>query len=104
MINANTESFSTMELFERVVLFADGRIDPETVPDGLYKYSFRHGDDWSMPCSLEEKVVVNHWGDILTDKPFILPFGEKSSYLSVTEEDWGFLEEEMTAAEFLASR
>lgn len=53
------------------------RIDSYTrkiIPDGLYVYSLRASDeDDSQPASIEEKVMVNHYGDILTDKPLQVP-------------------------------
>ena len=42
------------------------------LPDNLRIYSLRASDeDDAQPASIEEKVVVNHYGDILTDK--VLP-------------------------------
>ena len=44
------------------------------LPDNLHIYSLRASDDDdSQPASIEEKVMVNHYGDILTDKPLQVP-------------------------------
>ena len=53
------------------------RIDSYTrriIPEGLYVYSLRASDDDdSQPAMIEENVFVNHYGDILTDKPLSVP-------------------------------
>lgn len=44
------------------------------LPDNLHIYSLRTSDeDDAQPASIEEKVVVNHYGDILTDKVLPIP-------------------------------
>ena len=44
------------------------------LPDNLHVYSLRASDDDdSQPASIENKVLVNHYGDILTDKPLPVP-------------------------------
>lgn len=50
------------------------RIPRECLPDGIYAYSLRAADsDDSQPASIEEKVYVNHFGDILLDHPLQTP-------------------------------
>lgn len=42
----------------------DRRIKSERRSD-LFYYELRHDDeDWSQPCTIEDYVVVNHWGTI----------------------------------------
>lgn len=44
------------------------------LPDGLHIYSLRASDnDDSQPASIEDKVTVNHFGDILTDRTLFVP-------------------------------
>lgn len=44
------------------------------LPKDFYIYSLRASEtDESQPASIEERVVVNHYGDILTDKPLQVP-------------------------------
>lgn len=62
------------------VLFDGCRIKQEDVPAGLYKYSARHDDECcGIPCQICKHVMINHWGDILTDRP--LDLGEHGIYL-----------------------
>lgn len=53
------------------------RIDSDIrqiLPEHLHVYSLRASDtDDSQPASIEETVIVNHYGDILTDKKLMLP-------------------------------
>ena len=52
------------------VLFTFKRIDPKTIPDGLYVYDIRHDDDsLGDPVTIEAKVLVNWYGSIITTKP-----------------------------------
>ena len=93
------EKYELMGLFDRLVLFTDGRFKSSEIPEGMYRYSLRHGDDDSYPCTVEEQVIVNHYGDIITDRKFEFPEGEHS--LPVTEDDWGFCDASMTIKEFV---
>jgi hypothetical protein len=43
------------------------RIDRSKVPANLYVYSLRENDNGSQPASIEENVIVNHFGDIVLD-------------------------------------
>lgn len=44
------------------------------LPEGIYIYSLRAADeDDSLPASIEKQVIVNHYGDILTDKELKVP-------------------------------
>ena len=53
------------------------RIDLAAVgilPENFYFYSLRASElDDSQPASIEERVIINHYGDILTDKPLPVP-------------------------------
>lgn len=51
------------------------------VPPGYHKYSIRHSDeDWCIPTTVEHRVMVNHFGDILVEDP--LDLGEEG-YLEI---------------------
>lgn len=41
------------------------RIPMADIPDDYHHYAIRHGDDGSVPMSLEKTVWVNHYGDFL---------------------------------------
>lgn len=44
------------------------------LPSNLHIYSLRESDeDASQPATIEEKVFVNHYGDILTDRELPVP-------------------------------
>ena len=44
------------------------------LPEGFHVYSLRESDeDGSQPCSIENWVSFNHFGDILTYKPLPVP-------------------------------
>ena len=60
--------------FELSGYFSDIRLRKTEVPKDLYKVSIRHSDeDWGDPATVERWVMVNHFGDILLDKPLEFP-------------------------------
>lgn len=86
MENATTYSdFEVIELFGEPALFTCLRIDPKTVPNGVYKYDIRHDDECQgIACEIARSVFVNHWGSVLTLKPIDLGV---DGYRLMDEED-----------------
>ena len=97
-IDARTEEFQHIEVFDKFALFTNARIDRTTVPKGWYCYDFRGtGDDPGELRFIEESVVVNHSGSILMPEKLELP---ASGQLDAWDE-FGFLDEcDMTLREF----
>ncbi len=91
MYDAMSQGYDSMEIFGQKVLFSGGRIDRKTVPEGLYVYDIRHGDeDWGEPVQLGKSILVNHYGTIISDKPIELP---EDGLRDITEDDWSFLDD-----------
>ena len=97
-VNARTEEFQHIELFDKFALFTNARIDRSTVPEGWYCYGFRGSDDDPGElCYIEKSVMVNHAGSVLMPEELELP---ASGRLDVRDE-LGFLDEgDMTLREF----
>ena len=97
-VNARTEEFQHIEVFDKPALFTNGRIARDTVPKGWYCYDIRGSDDDPGElCYMEENVVVNHAGSVLMPEKLVMP---KSGRLDVRDE-LGFLDEgNMTLREF----
>ena len=97
-VNARTEEFQHIEVFDKPALFTNGRIARDTVPKGWYCYDMRGSDDDPGElCYMEENVVVNHAGSVLMPEKLAMP---KSGRLDVRDE-LGFLDEgNMTLREF----
>ena len=97
-VNARTEKFQHIEVFDKPALFTNGRIARDTVPKGWYCYDIRGSDDDPGElCYMEENVVVNHAGSVLMPEKLSMP---KSGRLDVRDE-LGFLDEgNMTLREF----
>lgn len=68
------EHFELAELFGKPVLYSNTRIDRDTVPEGIYAYDLRHGDDPGLPLQVEPFVAINHAGTIICTEP--IEFGE----------------------------
>lgn len=67
------DQLQRITLFDVPMLFSNGRIDPSTLPDGIYRYDLRGSDlDPGYPVMLEEQVTVNHAGTILSAFPLDL--------------------------------
>ena len=89
-VDARTEEFQHIEVFDKFALFTNARIDRTTVPEGWYCYDFRGtGDDPGELRFIEESVVVNHSGSILMPEKLELP---ASGQLDAWDE-FGFLDE-----------
>ena len=73
-VNARTEEFQHIELFDKYALFTNARIDRSTVPKGWYCYDFRGSDDDSGElCYIEKSVTVNHAGSVLMPEKLEIP-------------------------------
>ena len=60
------------ELAGQEVLFTNGRIDREALPEGLYCYELREGDS-GYAATIEASVRVNHFGSVITTQPIEIP-------------------------------
>ena len=77
-VNARTEEFQHIELFDKYALFTNARIDRSTVPKGWYCYDFRGSDDDSGElCYIEKSVTVNHAGSVLMPEKLEILKNEK---------------------------
>ncbi|MBO4384290.1 MAG: hypothetical protein J5854_02560 [Clostridia bacterium] len=88
-VDAMTERFEEITIFDEPALFTCLRIDPETIPVGVYKYEIRHDDECQgIACELARRIIVNHWGSVLTLRPFDL--GEEGRiYMDGDEINYG---------------
>ena len=91
MIDARDEDFELAEINGELVIFTNARIDRDTVPFDLYCYDVRESEGFSGdPVTLEKVVSINHWGTILSKKPFPLeddayyPLKDGINYLEET--------------------
>ena len=99
-IPADAKTYQEVELFDQPALFSNGRIKQEEIPDGLFRYDLRGSDyDPGEPIQVEENVLVNHAGTVLTLKP--LELGD-NGFLRLTEESGlNFVGGEISAQQFL---
>ena len=100
-MNQDAEMYQEIEIFDIPGLFSNGRIPDSEVPKGLYRYDLRGSDDDpGFPVRVEERVVVNHAGSILTAKPLDIP---NEGFLRLTEDEgMNFIGGEMSAYMFVA--
>ena len=58
-------------------LFFDGRVDRNTVPEGIHVYDIRHTDNGSLGRgSVADFVRVNHGGTIFMNAPIVFAKGK----------------------------
>jgi len=99
----NATKYQEIEIFDIPGLFSNGRIDAADIPEGLYRYDLRGSDyDPGDPVTIEERVVVNHAGSILTAKPLDIPEG--GSLRLTEDEGLNFVGGEITAYQFKAEQ
>ena len=91
------DDYDDMEICGVDALFTNGRVDRDKLPEGLYCYDLRGSDDDPGELRyLEERVVVNHAGSVITAQPIELP---ESGRLDVYD-DMGFRGGSMTLRQF----
>ena len=91
--------YQEVEIFDIPALFSNGRITPADIPEGMYCYDLRGSDDDpGMPVMVENHVVVNHAGSIITAKP--LDLGEEGRLALTEEEGLNFVGGEISAYRF----
>lgn len=72
--------------------FTNGRVDRNTLPEGLYAYDIRGGDEIDF-CTLEPNVCVNHTGTFICDIPVPMnvlenEYWRHKEYIDIV--DWNF--------------
>lgn len=74
--NASKLTYEEVTVLGQSALFSECRINRATVPDGMYRYELRHGDEnWGEAVELARGIMVNFYGTVLTREPFQLPIG-----------------------------
>lgn len=96
-IDVRKKKMVEVEVKGRMALFTEVRVDKDTIPDGMYCYDLRHGDDDGMPCTIEQNVTVNYFGAVIVSVPF--DFGNED-YVPVSYDDFGFTGEHLTVSEY----
>ena len=98
-IPEGAKTYQEIEIFDVPGLFSNGRITAEEVPDGFYRYDLRGSDyDPGIPVAVENQVVVNHAGSVLTAKP--LPIPEGGRLMFTEDEGMNFVGGDITAYKF----
>lgn len=72
--NIREDEMQHAELFGKPILFTNWLVPRDTVPEGWYCYDLRGADKTpAKPATLEDKVVVNHAGTVLSPVPLKKP-------------------------------
>jgi len=96
-VNAFTEEYESIELFENPALYTLSRVDPASIPDGWHLYEVRGSDDDPGEIyALEHKVLVNHAGTVISPEELL---ASDETYKPIQDEI-DFLGEDMTLTEF----
>ena len=97
--DARKEEYEHVELFGKPALFTDSRVSRFTVPQGWYCYDLRGSDyDPGKPIMVENHVVVNHAGTIVT--PTDLKLEQKKEQRIRIKDGLNFLGECLTLQQF----
>ncbi|MBR2481992.1 MAG: hypothetical protein IKB58_03965, partial [Oscillospiraceae bacterium] len=95
----NAPKYQEVEIFDIPALFSNGRLSSANIPEGLFCYDLRGSDeDPGMPVTVENHVLVNHAGSIITAKP--LDLTEEGRLVLTEEEGLNFVGGEITAYRF----
>lgn len=100
-VDVRKEMLEEVELLGKAGYFTELRVDKETVPEGMYCYELRHGDDDGFPVSVEENVRVNYFGAVLLAEA--LELGEDKA-LQFGYEDFGYTGEQMYLSQVIGGQ
>ena len=100
-VDVQKEVLEEVELLGRTGYYTGMRVDRKTVPEGMYCYELRHGDDWGFPVSVEENVRVNYFGAVLFTEELELG---KEKALQFGYEDFGYTGEQMYLSQVIGGQ
>jgi len=80
-----TSTYQIIHVQHQRALFSTERIKRSNKPDGLWLYQIRHSDEGFEPATIEESVMVNHYGSLLTKEPLSL---NAEGYLEIDDHNW----------------
>lgn len=73
--------------------------------DKLFYYDIKSDNKWYIPCSIEEYVLVNHWGTIVSktnlNKLLIHDWMEKKRRTDLTEEEASSINEALGLEDYI---
>lgn len=93
-----SEEYQQAEFYDVPVLFSNGRVDRESLPEGIFCYDLRGaGYDPGHPLTVEDYVEINHAATILTAIPITI---QEQGYLRLGD-GLNFTEGEQTIPEYL---
>lgn len=101
-LDAEKERFEAVEILGIPGLFTTARVNRATIPPGMYAYDMQTSEkDWGLPGLLARRIIVEHFGTVLTASPVPLP---ESGYRDLEPGDFSEFNgaEHMTVAEFEA--
>lgn len=65
-----SETFQEITLYDVPMLYSNGRVDREALPEGIYCYDLRGSDyDRGEPIRIKEQVAVNHAATVISAYP-----------------------------------
>lgn len=95
------EELDVIEVLNKKALFSNDRIDSKDIPENLYVYDLRENEDGDF-ISIENHVVVNHGGTIVTKESIDMP---ETGYIPLKDDTSpNFLGEHMTIKEFVKQK
>lgn len=93
--NAKEVNWEKVLVCGEEALFADERVDRNSVPSGYYMYEVRHDDDCQGdPVQIARSIFVNFWGTILVKEPFVMdpdPISGREFLDINPEKDWDYI-------------
>lgn len=74
---------------ENLGWFTNFRVDRSTLPDGVFAYDIRGGDEEYF-CTVEKnEVIVNHSGTFLTETEIL--FNEGADRIDLNDDNYSFI-------------
>lgn len=88
-MDTSNSKFNVTVFRDETILFTDARIKNDEQQSGLNYYHIRHDDEGWLPVSVENKVLVNHFGTIISSNKLDMDVmnwnGER--YINLSEQE-----------------
>ena len=102
-IYTGADEYELVKLFGKPALFTSDRLTQKDIPQGLYLSHVRGDDETTGGFALlEPRVLVNHFGSIVTKEP--IDFGDKGFIEFTPETEPHFTGKSVTFADFVGGR
>lgn len=100
-VEEDEHNYEIIEICNTIGIFINFRLNRQVVPEGVFVYDLRYDEKGNFG-SIENRVLANHAGTVVTRVPIDLPEKDGSiRYRILNDEDYNFTGGKTTLNEFV---